>query len=238
MQRQIREIDYTGQNIYVGIDVHKSSWQVSLYTDELYHKTFNQPPKPEVLYSYLTKHFPNGTYYSVYEAGYCGYWIHDQLQSLGMHNLIVNPADIPTTDKEKKQKTDEVDSNKLAKQLRNGDLDAIYAHKRATLEDRGLLRLRRTLVKELTRYKNRIKAELYFFGIEIPEQYGKSYSHWSKRFINWLNEIEFTKSTGTDSFRVLIDQVLILRTHLLEVNKKVQYESSHELNTIRKMKHY
>ena len=162
MQVQIRNLDFTGQNIYAGIDVHKKSWQVSVYSEELYHKTFNQPPQPEVLYHYLAKHFPNGTYYSVYEAGFCGFWIHDQLQSLGINSIVVNPADVPTTDKERKQKTDRVDSNKLAKQLRNGDLEAIYTHKRDVLEDRSLMRMRSTLVKDLTRYKNRVKSELYF----------------------------------------------------------------------------
>ena len=60
MQLQVRTLDFTGQNIYAGIDTHKKSWQVSIYSDELYHKTFNQPPHPEILYRYLCKHFPTG----------------------------------------------------------------------------------------------------------------------------------------------------------------------------------
>ena len=228
MQVQIRNLDFTGQNIYAGIDVHKKSWQVSIYSEVLYHKTFSQPPKPEVLYHYLEKHFPKGTYYSVYEAGFCGFWIHDRLQSLGINNIVVNPADVPTTHKEKKQKTDKVDSNKLARQLRNGDLEAIYTHKRDVLEDRSLLRMRRTLVKDLTRYKNRIKSELNFFGIEIPEQFKKTKSYWSKRFLGWLSEVEFKQGSGTDSFKILIEQVKALRTNLLEVNRKVKVLSRNE----------
>lgn len=222
MQTQIKELDFTGQNIFAGIDVHKNSWQVSILSDGLYHKTFNQPPKPEVLHGYLTKNFPNGTYYSVYEAGFCGFWIHDRLQSLGINNIVINPADVPTTDKEKKQKTDKIDSNKLAKQLRNGDLYPIYIHKRDILEDRNLLRIRRTLVKELTRYKNRIKADLHFFGIEIPESFTNNKSYWSKRFLTWLSEIRFSKDSGTASFIILLEQVKILRIHLLEVNRKIR----------------
>ena len=222
MQVQIRDLDFTGQNIFAGIDVHKKSWKVSIYSEELYHKTFSQPPNPEVLYHYLEKHFPKATYYSVYEAGFCGFWIHDRLHSLGINNIVVNPADVPTTDKEKKQKTDRVDSNKLARQLRNGDLEAIYTHKRDVLEDRSLLRMRRTLVKDLTRYKNRIKSELHFFGIEIPEQFKMNQSYWSKRFLGWLSEVEFQQSSGTDTFQILSSQVKILRDHLLAVNRKVR----------------
>jgi transposase len=223
MQTQVKEFDYTGQNIYAGIDVHKKSWQVSVFSEELFHKTFNQPPMPEVLHGYLTKHFPNGTYYSVYEAGFCGFWIHDKLQSLGINNIVVNPSDVPTTDKEKKRKTDKVDSSKLARHLRNGDLESIYTHNRSVLENRNLLRMRRTLVKDLTRSKNRVKSDLYFFGIEIPEQFTKNASYWSKRFISWLEEQEEHQQwTGIASFKILINQVKSLRTQLLEANRKVR----------------
>ena len=102
MQTKVKELDFTGQNLYAGIDVHKKSWQVSLFSEALFHKTFNQPPKPEVLHGYLTKHFPNGSYYSVYEAGFCGFWIHEQLQSLGINNIVVNPAE---NQKVKKKRT-------------------------------------------------------------------------------------------------------------------------------------
>ncbi len=108
-------MDFTGQNIYAGIDVHQKSWKVSIYTDYLYHKSFTQPPNPDVLYRYLSKNFPNGTCYSVYEAGFCDFWIHNKLMSSGINNIVANPADVPTTDREKKYKTDKIDSHKLAK---------------------------------------------------------------------------------------------------------------------------
>ena len=31
-------------------------------------------------------------YHSVYEAGFCGFWIHWELTNLGIHNIVVNPA--------------------------------------------------------------------------------------------------------------------------------------------------
>jgi hypothetical protein len=124
---------------------------VSIYSDELYHKTFHQPPKPDALYNYLTKHFPNGTYYSVYEAGYCRFWIHEKLQSLGINSIVVNPADIPTTDKMKKHKTDPVDSNKLARHLRNGNLSLcdLYTLRYLSVNEvlRGISRFERSGMK-------------------------------------------------------------------------------------------
>ena len=82
--------------------------------------------------------------------------------------------------------------------------------------------MRRTLIKDLTRNKNRVKSDLYFFGIEIPEQFTRNPSYWSKKFISWLETQELQQWTGTDSFRILINQVKSLRAQLLEVNRKVR----------------
>jgi transposase len=222
MQPQVKNLDFTGQNIYAGIDVHKKNWEVSIYTDQLYHKTFSQAPRSEDLHRYLTKNFPNGTYYSVYEAGFSGFWIHEQLQSLGINSMVTNPADVPTMDKEKKLKTDSIDSNKLARHLRSGELGAIYIHERDILEDRSLVRMRRMLSKELTRYKNRIKFKLYFFGVQIPEEYSKDSSYWSNRFIHWLENLELNRNTGTVGLKLLIEHIKTLRKDILEVTRKIR----------------
>jgi len=44
MQTQER-LNFEGQSIFVGIDVHLKSWTVSIFTENLLHKTFSQPPK-------------------------------------------------------------------------------------------------------------------------------------------------------------------------------------------------
>ena len=41
----ISKLDFSGQHIYVGMDVHKKSWSISIYTDQFEHKTFSQPPE-------------------------------------------------------------------------------------------------------------------------------------------------------------------------------------------------
>jgi transposase len=43
MQAQRTCLDFKGQNIFVGIDVHLKSWAVTIMTDGLAHKTFTQP---------------------------------------------------------------------------------------------------------------------------------------------------------------------------------------------------
>ncbi len=222
MKTQSNKLDFTGQNIYAGFDVHLKSWNVTIMTDHLTHKTFSQPPSPEVLFQYLQKNFPSGNYFSAYEAGFCGYWIHNKLKEMGINSIVVNPADVPTTDKERDQKNDPVDSRKLARSLRNGELKAIHVPTLKTLEDRTLLRTRALLVKDITRYKNRIKSFLYFHGIEMPESFLKNKSHWSKRFIDWLDNVEMSEKSGKESLIVIVTVVKDLRSLLLETTRNIK----------------
>lgn len=228
MLTQSNKNDFNGQPIYVGLDVHLKSWKVTVMTEKLTIKTFSQDPRPELLHQYLVRNFPDGTYYSAYEAGFCGYWIHNKLTGLGINSIVVNPADIPTTDKENVNKTDKRDSKKIARSLRNGDLNGIYVSSLKTLEDRCLVRTRGTIIKDLTRNKNRIKSFLYFHGIEIPEVFKQSSTHWSKRFMNWLISIELTEFSAKKSLALLIEEGQYLRSTILVATKVIRELSNSE----------
>ena len=54
MQRKDSKLDFTGQEIYVGIDTGKKSWKVCILTEELDHGTFTQPPRPAALVDHHT----------------------------------------------------------------------------------------------------------------------------------------------------------------------------------------
>jgi transposase len=228
MKTQSNKLDFKGQNIYVGFDVHKKNWSVTVMTEHLTHKTFSQDSKPEILYQYLVKNFPGGNYFSAYEAGFCGYWIHNKLMELGVHSIVVNPADVPTTGSERDQKSDPVDSKKIARALRNKELTAIWVPPIKILEDRTLLRTRAILVKDITRYKNRIKSFINFHGIEIPDSFLRSNSHWSKRFMDWLKTIEMKENSGKESLCAIVRVVEDLRITLLDVTKKIKALSKTE----------
>ena len=111
------------------------------------------------------------------------------LVELGIDNIIVNPADIPTTHKEKDRRDDKIDSAKLARELENGSLNGIYIPSPQQQSLRSIARLRYQHRNHLTRIKNRIKMFLHLHGIKIPEQYSNTY--WSSDFIEWLKSLEF-----------------------------------------------
>ncbi len=228
MEAQVKKIDFTGQDIYVGFDAHLNSWKVTVMAEDIVYKTFTQPPRPEVLYNYLKNNFPGGSYHSAYEAGFCGYWIHDKLVSFGIKSIVVNPADIPTTDKERVQKEDKRDSRKIARSLSSGNLTPIYIPSIKTQRDRSLLRTRTMLVKDLARYKNRIKSFLYFYGISIDDTFKNPQSHWSNRFMSWLESIDMGEESGKEALLVLISECKNLRSSILNITKQVRRLSQTE----------
>lgn len=216
----VSKLDFTGQQIYVGMDVHKKSWSISIYTDQFEHKTFSQPPEVGVLVNYLKRNFPGAAYKSVYEAGYSGFWIHDHLREQGVQCLVVNPADVPTKDKERAGKTNPVDCRKLARSLRNGEIEGIYVPSRPKAEDRSLLRTRHSMVRKQTRCKNQIKAILCFYGIQIPDDLANS--HWSKRFINWIESIRMERASGDLALKVHLAELTHIRQAIAELNRAIR----------------
>lgn len=192
MQPQIAKSDYSGQDIFIGIDTHLKSWNITVMMDSVFQKTFSQSPSPKILVKHLRSNFPGANFFSAYEAGFSGFWIHYQLMELGINSIVVNAADIPTTGKEKIQKDDSRDSRKIARCLKNGELTPIHIPSLITLNNRTLVRFRYVVSKDLARVKCRIKSFLNLNGIEIPEEFkGKK---WSKKFVQWLKDLELNSS--------------------------------------------
>jgi len=42
MQRQRNKINFEGQKIFIGMDVHKKDWKINIRSEELTYKTFTQ----------------------------------------------------------------------------------------------------------------------------------------------------------------------------------------------------
>lgn len=226
-------LDFRNQKFFIGIDVHKKNWEVTIRNNQMQIKTFSMNPSIEQLTAYMNKRYPGGEYYSVYEAGFCGYWINRELNENGLKNIIVNPADVPTSNKEKLNKTDKIDSRKLARELENQTLKSIYIPKEEDQQLRSLCRLRYSLTKDLVRLKNRIKGHLYFYGKPIPEE-SKS---WSGKFIAELRELEFSEPLGKEYLSVCLEELIRVKDRILSINKKLRQaaESSSHKQTIRKL---
>jgi len=93
------------ETAYVGIDVHKRSWKVCLLGNFGFMKQFSCKPDVPTLVKSLQKLLPNFYFQCAYEAGFSGFCLHHDLNQIdGFNCIVVNPADIPTSDKERTQK--------------------------------------------------------------------------------------------------------------------------------------
>jgi len=208
ISKAIKGKDFTDQNLYVGIDVHHKSWAVSIYSDEFELKTFSQQPDVDQLISHLQTHYPRGKYHLAYEAGFSGFWIQRSFAHKGLNCQVIHPADIPSSDKENKRKTDKVDCRKIARGIKNGDLNAIYIPDEQMEADRLLVRARGKIIQDLTCVKNRIKAFLKIRGIAIPDSFKTS--RWTQRFIKWLYEINIGEGSGKAALLAYIEEAEFL----------------------------
>ena len=229
MQKKNKNNLFEGQTIYAGIDVHNKNWKVSIYSLELEHKTITQPPEAKVLGNYLKRNFPGAKYKSVYESGYHGFWIDEELKKEGLENIVVNPADVPTSNKQRKQKNDKVDSRKLGKELRNNNLTGIYVLARERQEYRSLVRMRSMMVKKQTRCKNQIKAYLTFYGQKKKLEEEVEERHWSRNYLKYLDNLNFRTESGTIAFRYLLAELKRLREEIADISKKIKKVSENEI---------
>lgn len=223
----MNKISFTNSHFFIGIDTHLKQWKVTVRNSGLELKTFSMNPSPDDLYKYLSSHYPDGCFFIVYEAGFCGFWPQRRFNQLGINCIVVNPADVPSSSKEKVVKTDPIDSRKLARELENNSLKAIYIPDIYAEQLRSLMRLRFRLVQNQTRTKNRIKMLLYNYGIIIPKEHTTN-SRWSGYFIHWLKSVRLSSSAGQFTLDNMLLQLEQTRIHLKNVLKQLREESKLE----------
>jgi transposase len=214
-----QKVDFSCKNIFVGMDVHSTGWNVTIFLERNYIRSFSQPPTTSALITLLRRDYPGANIICGYESGYCGFSVQRELHEEGILCQVLHAGDIPQTTKQKLTKKDPVDSRKIAEALSSQNSNPIYVPCQEDESDRSLIRYRSRLLKDLTRCKNRIRSILYQFGVELPEKFKKS---WSKRFIQWLQQTEQVHGSARQTLDFMVEQMILHRDMLLKVNKDIR----------------
>ncbi len=138
----------------------------------------------------------------VYEAGYFGFWLYDMLFSAGFSPYVTPPSQIPKASGNR-VKTDKMDSNKLAEYLQSRILKKIYVPSLEERAHRSVARRRRQLIGDRVRVQQRIKADMRFYGMALPDE---STGKWSKRFVENLWKIKWSNRYLQESFQPLLEE--------------------------------
>jgi transposase len=213
-------IDFTGKTIHVGIDVHQKDYQVAKVIDGICLGNHRMKADPQELIEHLRGRYPGAAFKCVYESCAWGFTLQRQLEQADMDCIVVHAADVSTTDKERRRKTDKVDALKLARDHGSNNLKGIHVPDEDIQKDRNLIRFRKKLVGDLNRSKNRLKSLLKYQGIKIPAQFGKGC--WSYKFMNWVEEEAKKDDLLKETMLLMLEQVKLLRQLLLKTERKLR----------------
>ncbi len=215
-----RMMDFTGKTIYVGIDVHKKDWQVALFHQGLVLGNHRITGNSDELTGFFRQHYSGATLKCVYESCAWGFNLQRKLSEAGIACMVVHAGDVPGSDKEKKNKTDRVDALRLARHHAAGLLEPIHVPDEQLQKERNLVRLRKKLLGDLNRSKNRMKSLLKFQGIDIPPHMDKA--HWSHNFLAWIEEQARKDALLYESAELMLEEIKLLRQLLLKAEKRLR----------------
>lgn len=207
------------KKLYIGLDIHKKTFRVHMDTDLCHHKNFSMVSDESILHHYVDKHFKDYEVHLVYEIGCCGYGVARYFLNLGWHVMVVNPADVPRSDKHQYQKSDKIDARMLCKLYKENQLKRIYIPSEKEDYLKLLLRQRNMVVRNLRRQKNQIKSHLLYLNIAIPEVYDNA--NWSKDFLHWLKTYKWSDSIASYSMESKLRILECLQSEYLSVTNEL-----------------
>lgn len=219
------------KEIFVGLEDSKRSWKLCVRsTGVIVHET-GMPAKFAVLKSYFENKFPECKITVIYEAGFRGFGLRDQLVNQGW-NCVVTPPHTVTQEKVSRQKNDRIDCRRLAKNLENQDYRECFVPDKQLREDRQVSRTYGQIQSDIVRVCNRIRRTLEFHGLD--EQFAPG--RWSRsRYRELANMIEHMEFSDSLHFSLQIafselKQLWLLRTQLLrrlrELAKNERYKQT------------
>ena len=201
--------------LYVGIDVHKKSYNLAFWLNDAPTIDFVMPANNKKVCQILKK-LRIALKSVVYEAGPTGYSLARALQNEELPIQVIAPTITPRT-AAKHAKTDRIDCRKLAKFAAKGLLRKITIPTEQQEADRQLTRLRGQLVPKIRRVKIQIKSFLLQHGIQQPH----GLTSWSNESIEMLRKI-----TLSTRLRYCLDHLIkeldFFKEQLKELDKQLK----------------
>jgi len=173
-----------GVKIWVGVDVHKTKYAVSVLSDTGVRHYFSAPADNDSL---IRQFKSRGIAVSAlaYEAGLSGFGLYRACEKAGIKALVVAASRIPRPAVQS-AKTDKIDCQKLSEYLSIGLLKPIAVPTEDQEAIRTKTRRRNQLAREVAMTKQRIKS--FLIAHSLPEPPGLE--RWSRASVEELKKME------------------------------------------------
>lgn len=201
--------------IFIGVDVDDKSFHGCAYRNGVVIGEFKCRPNVGHLVKQLKNFQESGFEVRVcYEATYLGFTLCRKLRENGYHCDVIAPSLIPQQPGWQ-QKTDKIDSRKLAEYYGNGQLTIVTVPDEKNERARDLVRSRNFMMHQLKALKLHILSQCRRSGMSYREEAevgeGKEQKrHWTKHHREWLNAI----------FKKQEDKNLVMNLNLLLEQEK------------------
>ena len=198
------------RDIFVGVDVQLRQWHVTVRTmeSELFSASI---PASWLSLSKVLSRYSGDRVEVVYEAGFSGYWLADQVLAWGAECLVTPPSLIPTMSGNR-VKTDKRDSRKLSWLLSRGMLRSVWIPPLSQRGHRQVLRRRRQFVQDRVRLQSRIKSELALHGLSVKSGPGR----WSGPLVARLSAMQLADEWSQASYDRLLASFHEVSAQLVE----------------------
>lgn len=182
-------VELSGKRCYVGVDVHKASYYVSILAEDGARREFSTKADPDSLVFTLCEKLGITVMALAHESGPTGYALAWACQDAGIPIVVAASSRIPRPITAA-GKTDRLDCIKLADYLAKGMLQSIAIPSREDFAFRELSRKSRSLTRSRSRLKQEIKSFLLKNAIKEPE----GLLRWTKSALAALREIPLPKT--------------------------------------------
>lgn len=182
--------------IYIGMDVHTTSYSVCAYSMEsqsVFAET-SFTATAENVEAYLNSvsggfEKPEEVQFVCgYEAGCLGYSLYRELTAKGIECRIMAPSTMASTPQDNRKKNDRLDAQRIAKCLAYGTYKSVYVTDEQDDAVKEYIRMRDDANAELKRVKQQITA----FCTRHGQVYDGTKHKWTKQHRDWLKRMTFS----------------------------------------------
>lgn len=214
MEKKKSSFVFNDKNLFVGIDVHKKRWVVTVRSYDLELKTFSMSPTAEELEKFLVNTYPGALFHIVYECCFSGFWIYDFFHQRG-YDIIVTPTNRIYRDGSI-VKTDKIDSRKLALQHSRGLLREVKVPSMKIREYRSLFRIYDKEKMREGQILRQIRCILECKNHELK------WEKWNKEFIEKLKLVRFQEDIFNRKFETVIKEYEFVKEQIKDTEKRIK----------------